>query len=89
MLKKEGRIAISDILTEKQLTNNIVCDVKLWASCIGGAAQQDNYKSVIQNAGMKVITFKEHPEYQFLSKSAQGATKDFGVKSASILAIKE
>jgi len=88
VLKNEGRIAISDILTEKQLTNNIVCDVKLWASCIGGATQEDSYRSMIQNAGMKIITFKEHPEYQFLSKSAQGATKDFGVKSVSILATK-
>ena len=89
VLKKGGRMAISDILTEKQLTNNIVCDVKLWASCIGGAAQQDAYKSMIQNAGMKLIKSKDHPEYQFLSKSAQGATRDFGVKSVSILTVKE
>ena len=89
VLKKGGRLAISDILTEKQLTEKITCDVKLWASCIGGASQQDVYKSMIEKAGIRVVRLKEHPEYQFLSKSAQGATRDFGVKSVSLLAKKE
>ncbi len=88
VLKKGGRMAISDILTEKQLTENITCSTTLWASCIGGATQEDKYTALIQKAGMKVIKLKDHPEYQFLSKSAQGATKDFGVKSVSILAKK-
>lgn len=89
VLKKGGRMAISDILTEKQLTDNITCNTTIWASCIGGATQQDTYKSMIQKAGMRFIKSKEHREYQFLSKSAQGAAKDFGVKSVSILAQKE
>lgn len=63
-------MAISDILTEKQLTENITCNATIWASCIGGATQQDTYKSMIQKAGMKLIKSKEHQEYQFLSKSA-------------------
>ncbi len=50
--------------------------------------QKDNYKSAIEKAGMKIISIKENPQYQFLSKSAQGASKDFGVKSVSILAEK-
>ena len=44
MLKPGGRMAISDIVTEHQLTEAIVCDVNLWASCIGGAMQQDDYR---------------------------------------------
>src|SRR3989338_1534768 len=89
VLKKGGRMAISDIVTEKPLTKEITCDVNLWASCIGGAMQIDAYKKAIEQAGLKIIKIKEHPEYNFLSKSAQGASKDFGVKSISILAVKK
>jgi arsenite methyltransferase len=81
-------MAISDIVTEKQLTESIVCDVNLWASCIGGAAQQDDYLQSIEDAGMKVSRLQENPQYGFISSSAQGATTEFGVKSVSILAVK-
>jgi SAM-dependent methyltransferase len=88
VLRPGGRMAISDIVTEKQLTEAIVCDVNLWASCIGGAMQQDNYRQSIEDAGLKVGEWRENPQYGFISGSAQGATKTFGVKSVSILAIK-
>lgn len=88
ILRPGGRMAISDIVTEKQLSENIVCDASLWAACIGGAAQQDSYQSMIERAGMRVETVRDHSEYQFLSKSAQNASRDFGVKSVSLLAQK-
>ncbi|MBI2086636.1 MAG: methyltransferase domain-containing protein [Candidatus Zambryskibacteria bacterium] len=89
VLKKGGRLAISDIVTEKQLTEKIVCDIDIWASCIGGAAQEDTYKQYIQNAGLEIKKVRKNSQYSFLSKSAQGATRDFGVKSISLLAKKE
>jgi SAM-dependent methyltransferase len=88
ILAPGGRMAISDIVTEHQLTEAIVCDVNLWASCIGGAMQQDDYRSAIESAGLEVQELRENPEYEFISDSAQGATKTFGVKSVSILAVK-
>jgi len=88
ILKPGGRVAISDIVTERQLTDAIVCDASLWAACIGGAMQQDDYRSAIEDAGLTVRTARENPQYHFISDSAQGATKTFGVKSISLLAIK-
>jgi arsenite methyltransferase len=88
MLKHGGRMAISDVVTEKQLTEAIVCDVNLWASCIGGAMQQDDYRAAIEAAGLTIETVQENPQYQFVSDSAQGATETFGVKSVSVLATK-
>ena len=81
-------MAISDIVSEKQLSEGIVCNLTNWASCIGGAMQEDNYKKAIENAGMKILKIKTNSQYQFLSKSAQGATKDFGIKSISLVAQK-
>jgi arsenite methyltransferase len=88
LLRPGGRLAISDIITEKPLTEAIVCDVTLWASCIGGAAQRRTYEQAIESAGLEIRTVKENPQYNFLSESAQWATGEFGVKSVSVLAIK-
>jgi arsenite methyltransferase len=88
VLRPGGRMAISDIVTEHQLTEAIVCDVNLWASCIGGAMQEDDYRRAIEDAGLQPNKVQENPEYQFISHSAQGATKTFGVKSISALATK-
>jgi len=88
MLRPGGRLAISDIVTERQLTEAIVCDVNLWASCIGGAMQEDDYRRAIEDAGLQLDKVQDNPEYEFISDSAQGATERFGVKSISALATK-
>ena len=88
ILEPGGRMAISDIVTEQQLTEAIVCDVNLWASCIGGAMQQDDYRAAIEAAGLRIDVVQENPQYEFISDSAQGATGTFGVKSISVLATK-
>jgi ubiquinone/menaquinone biosynthesis C-methylase UbiE len=88
VLKQGGRLAFADIVTEKQLPENIVCNSALWASCIGGAVQQDNYQNDIRATGFKLTKFLENTQYQFISVSALGASKQYGVKSVSILAVK-
>lgn len=89
VLKPGGRIAISDIVTEIQLSEGITCNTNLWAACIGGAMQQNKYKSAIEEAGFLIEKFQDNPKYHFISKSAQGASKEYGVKSISLLAVKK
>ena len=43
VLRPGGRLALADIVTEVQLTDAIVCNADLWASCIGGAALESAY----------------------------------------------
>lgn len=88
ILKSGGRLAISDIVTETKLTENISCDATLWAACIGGAMQIDAYKQLIEDAGLEIVQVKDNP-YAFISNSAQWATEKFGIKSVSILALKK
>jgi len=88
LLKLGGRLAISDIVTEQQLPEGISCNVTLWAACIGGAAQQDHYRADVEAAGLKVVKVEDNLAYQFISENAQGASKKFGVKSISLLAVK-
>ncbi len=89
VLKPAGRMVIADIVTEKQLPENVVCNSTLWAACIGGASQQDDYRNAIEQAGMKVLYVKTNDAYSFISKSAKGAAKDYGVKSVSLIAEKQ
>lgn len=88
LLKSGGRLAISDIVTEVPLPDSIVCNSTLWAACIGGAAQQDRYGQMIEAAGLRLLKVEDNPQYQFISDNAKGASKRFGVKSISLLAVK-
>jgi len=87
VLKPGGRLAIADIVSERQLTDAIVCDADLWASCIGGAAQEDDYRDAIARAGLVVEQVRTNP-YGFLSDQARSASRKYGVKSVSLLARK-
>jgi SAM-dependent methyltransferase len=88
LLKKGGRLAIADIVTDTALPDTVVCNADLWAACIGGAAQRDHYRSEIEGAGLTVERIQENPEYRFISDRALGATRKYGVRSVSILAVK-
>jgi len=87
-LRAGGRMAVADIVSEQLLKESIVCDADLWASCIGGAAQQDAYRDAIEAAGLRIEAIRENP-YRFISERAVNASEKYGVKSVSVLARKE
>jgi arsenite methyltransferase len=88
VLRRGGRLALADIVTEAQLPESVVCNATLWAACIGGAMQQDDYRAAIEAAGFRVETVEANPRYEFLSDNAKGASRKFGVKSVSLLAVR-
>ena len=85
VLRPGGRLAIADIISEQPLTDAIVCNADLWASCIGGAAQQDLYLDAIETSGFVVDQVRVNP-YEFISEQARRASATYGVKSISLLA---
>jgi arsenite methyltransferase len=87
-LRPGGRLAIADIVTAVQLPQGITCDASLWAACIGGAMQRDDYRAAIEGAGLAVETVHENDQYRFVSEQARSATTTYGVRSVSILARK-
>ena len=88
VLKPGGRLAIAGIVSEQQMKESIVCDADLWASCIGGGAQQDAYREAIEGAGLVVETIRDNP-YEFISNRARDASAKYGVKSVSLVARKD
>jgi ubiquinone/menaquinone biosynthesis C-methylase UbiE len=88
VLKPGGRLAVSDIISEEKMPESIKSDADLWAACIGGAAQVDNYTDLVETAGFSVTDVRENPEYEFISERAANACEKYGVKSVTVGATK-
>ena len=88
VLRPGGRFAIADIITDVHLPDGITCNSTLWAACIGGAMQRDDYVAGIEAAGLHVERVVPNERYAFISDNARGASRRYGVRSASLLAIK-
>lgn len=88
VLAPGGRAAIADIIAERHMKESTVCDTDLWAACIAGAAQRDDYRAAIEAAGLGIEELRENTGYRFISARAQEATQTYGVKSVSLLATK-
>ena len=86
-LRPGGRLAIADIVSARHLPEGITCDASLWAACIGGAAQRDDYLEAIRDAGFEITVVRDN-DYRFVSDRALGATTTYGVTSISVLATK-
>lgn len=87
VLKPGGRLALADIVTETQLPETVSCNADLWAACIGGAMQVEDYQNAIAGAGLQVRYIESNP-YRFISDNAAKASEKWGVKSISLLAFK-
>jgi arsenite methyltransferase len=85
-LRPGGRLALADIVSERQLPEGVTCDAALWAACIGGAMQRDGYRRAIEAAGFEVEAWRENDAYRFVSERAANATEKYGVTSISLLA---
>ena len=88
VLAPGGRLAISDIISETRMPESIKTDADLWAACIGGAEQVNDYTTVIETPGFEVTDLRENDRYEFISEQAQGACQKYGVKSVSLVAPK-
>jgi arsenite methyltransferase len=85
-LRQGGRLALADIVSERQLPEGVTCDASLWAACIGGAMQRDGYRQAIEAAGFEIEAWRENRAYRFVSERAANATEKYGVTSISLLA---
>lgn len=83
VLKPNGRMMISDIVTEEDLPDEIRKSFPAWAECIAGALKKKDYLSAIKKAGFEKIriisenTFSE-PD---LSETIKGKIKSIKVEA--------
>jgi len=88
VLRPGGRLALSDIVTDRPIRARTVEQADLWAACIAGAGQRDVYVREIAAAGLDVEALGENPAYGFTSERAQRTSAKYGARSISLLARK-
>lgn len=55
VLKPGGRFAVSDVVTRGEIAPEIRNSVLLWAGCVAGALDQEEYRHHLQSAGFEQI----------------------------------
>ena len=88
VLRPGGRLALADIVTERQIAARTACQADLWAACIAGASQADRYLEDIAAAGLELQLVQRNPGYRFTSERAQRTSDKYGAHSVSLLALK-
>jgi SAM-dependent methyltransferase len=88
VLRPGGRLALSDIVTEREIAAWTSSQADLWAACIAGASQADRYLDHIAAAGLELQLVHGNPGYRFTSERAQRTSDKYGARSISLLAIK-
>jgi len=77
VLKKGGRMLVSDMMVSG-LPEEIRLDVSVWASCIGGAVELEEYVRLIEEAGFTQVEVIHKEEYseQMIKNSIAAIERD-------------
>lgn len=62
VLKRGGRVAISDIVSDERVPEEMRQDAKLWGGCIGGAHQEAGFLAAFERAGFHAIQIARYDE---------------------------
>lgn len=76
VLKPGGRISISDIVTHGAVPQDVRQDMALWAGCIAGAVDREDYLAMVEQTGFRNI--------QIVKSSGYDAYRGEGYGIASI-----
>jgi SAM-dependent methyltransferase len=88
VLRPGGRLALADIVTEREIAARTARQAELWAACIAGAVQKDLYLADIAAAGLELQFVQHNPSYRFTSERAQRTSQKYRATSISLLALK-
>lgn len=64
VLKEKGHFCISDIVIEGDLPENIKRDAEMYAGCVSGAIQKNEYLETIQNAGFHKVGIHKYKKIE-------------------------
>jgi arsenite methyltransferase len=62
VLKKGGRAAISDIVSDETVPPEMVNDPTLWSGCISGALREDEFLAAFEDAGFHGVEFSVYQD---------------------------
>jgi SAM-dependent methyltransferase len=82
VLKPGGRFAVSDVVTRGEMPAEIRQNVLLWAGCVAGALEENDYKAKLAAAGFEKIDVE--PTRIYHVEDARGFLKQEGVNVDAI-----
>ncbi|MBU0559354.1 MAG: arsenite methyltransferase [Bacteroidetes bacterium] len=98
ILNYDGRFCVSDIVIKGELPEGLKKSVEMYAGCVAGAVQQEEYLQIIEETGFKNIEIKKTKTIEIPEKilcnylSAREIEimnqKDFGIFSITVTAEK-
>lgn len=82
VLKPGGRLAVSDIVTRGEIPVQIRSDILLWAGCMAGALDEEDYKAKLTAAGFTQVGIEATRIYR--AADAKDALKEAGIDAEAI-----
>ena len=82
VLKPGGRFTISDIVSIGRIPDELRRDLELWAGCVAGAMDRDEYLGLVRDAGFTSLTIAREKPYTL------GKEVPFGLESITLTAQK-
>ena len=64
VLKPGGRFAVSDVVTRGEMLPEIRKNVLLWVGCVGGALEENEYRTKLASAGFETIEIEPTRVYR-------------------------
>ena len=61
-LKRGGRVAISDIVSDEDVPDTLKHDSELWSGCLAGALREDKFLEAFERAGFYGIQLEKYDE---------------------------
>lgn len=89
VLKRGGRIAVSDVIAVRPLPAEISGDPEMYCSCIAGAVSANELRGLMKDAGFEEITIRtKDGSRQVIKGWAHGRGIEDYIVSAEIMAVK-
>lgn len=74
LLKPGGRFAVSDVVSQGELPADLKQDMEAWIGCIAGALEENEFRSLLADAGFQDIEIQVTREYD--PRELQGHTDE-------------
>jgi hypothetical protein len=81
-------LQISDIVVAREVPDDAKADVTLWTGCIAGALSEDEFRTMLKEAGFTGITFAPKRYDVFSDAPSASSAAEFGTEGVDISAVK-
>lgn len=89
ILRPGGRMVIADVVTAARGAEVPPKEEAFWKKISRGTATVAHYKELLEKHGIRVIIVEDNPQYALVSQPSWYATRSYGIKSVSLLSIKQ